>query len=113
MFKPQTQLTLVTPGKMVKNRFGDLKPAGEVETVIPVVQWYVSASEESQGDSLQRIIDLLTVYVPVGVDVDPAGVFVLPDGSRWAIQGHGRDYNHGFHGWAPGVLVYEAKKVEG
>lgn len=95
------------------DRDGNEYPGQVQRTEIPVVQWYVGKVEESQEDSVLRTVDELTVYVPADTPVDPAAVFELPDGSRWPVHGHPRDYNHGFHGWAPGVLVYTARNTEG
>lgn len=74
--------------------------------------WWVDKSEEKTGESVLRTIDVLHVLMPVDVDVSPASRIRLPDLSVWQVEGHPENYEHGFHGFSPGLVVVHARKVE-
>lgn len=100
-------------GAFEKDRFGNLNPGpGEWEPV-KVAQWWVHRTEEQGDDSVLRTVDLLTVHVPTGDAPSPGGKVRLPDGTEWEVQGNPEDFNHGFHGWSPGLVVVHCKRTEG
>lgn len=106
-------LEVYRPGAPTKDRFNNLKPGAGVWEPTPVVQWWVHRTEESDGDSVLRTVDLLTVHFPSGTQPSPAGKVRLPDGTEWEVQGEVEDYDHGFHGWSPGIVPVHCKRVEG
>ena len=113
-FIPEPQkVEVLVPGKPVKDRFGNERPGVGVWEPLQVASWWVDRSEEKSEDSVLRTVDMLHVHVPVGHAISAASKVRLPDGSEWAVEGSPEDYNHGWHGWAPGLLVIHAKKVEG
>lgn len=101
------------PGEPVADRFGNLTPGVGVWESTPVVQWWVHRSEESEGDSVLRTVDVLTVHFPTGSEPSPAGRVRLGDGTVWQVEGNPEDYDHGFHGWSPGIVPVHCKRVEG
>lgn len=100
-------------GDPVKDRFGNLTPGVGVWESSPVAQWWVHRSEETDGDSVLRTVDLLTVHFPAGSEPAPSSKVRLPDGTEWQVEGNAENYDHGFHGWAPGLVVVHCKRVEG
>lgn len=100
-------------GDPVKDRFGNLAPGVGVWESSPVAQWWVHRSEETDGDSVLRTVDLLTVHFPAGSEPAPSSKVRLPDGTEWQVEGNAENYDHGFHGWAPGLVVVHCKRVEG
>lgn len=113
-FIPTNQaLEFYYPGEPVRDRFGNER-AGEGEWVaVLVASWWVDKSDEKAGESVLRTIDMLHVHVPVGFEPPPSGLVRTPDQTEWTIEGNPEDFNHGFHGWVPGLLVLHAKRVEG
>lgn len=100
-------------GDPVKDRFGNLTPGVGVWESSLVAQWWVHRSEETDGDSVLRTVDLLTVHFPAGSEPAPSSKVRLPDGTEWQVEGNAENYDHGFHGWAPGLVVVHCKRVEG
>ena len=86
-----------------EDRFGNVTrtPAG-FEQVL-VCGWSVNPVEESEGDSVLRVVDTLKVIAPVGLNIPPEAKFRTPDG---------RDSNHG-PWWSPILVTVTAKGVEG
>lgn len=109
------EVEVYTPGELVKDRFNNLRPGPGVWRRVKVAAWWVHGSEERDGQnaSVLRTIDMLTLHVPSEAALSPGGKVRLPDGSVWEVEGHGEDFNHGWHGFVPGLLVIHAKKVEG
>lgn len=106
-------LEVFLPGEPVKDRFGNERPGpGEWVSVL-VAQWWVHKTEESAGDSLLRTVDQLTAHFPVGEAPPPDAKIRTPDGSEWQVEGNPENYEHGFHGWSPGLVVVHAKKAVG
>ena len=101
------------PGEPTTDRFGNLVPGVGVWEQTPVAQWWVHRSEESEGDSVLRTVDVLTVHFPAGTEPSPSGQIRLMDGTVWQVEGNPENYNHGFHGWSPGLMVVHCKRVEG
>ena len=101
------------PGEPAKDRFGNERPGPGSWEVVRVASWWVHKTEEKGDDSILRTVDLLTLHVPVGFGPAPGGRVRLPNGTEWEVAGNPEDFNHGWHGWAPGLLVVHAKRVEG
>lgn len=101
------------PGEPVEDRFGNLRPGPGAWESVRVASWWVHKTEEKGDDSILRTVDLLTLHVPVGFGPVPGGRVRLPNGTEWEVAGNPEDFNHGWHGWAPGLLVVHAKRVEG
>ena len=80
---------------------------------VNVASWWVDRTDETSGDSVLRTIDYLHAHFPTDTAPAPDAVLRLPDGSQWQVEGHPEDYNHGWHGFTPGLVVVHAKKVEG
>lgn len=114
MFIPaRFPLTFIRPAGRVKDRFNNWIDGPPVEETVKVVSWWVDKTEEGHADSVLRTIDYLHVHVPSHVTVTGDMRVRTPDGAVWEIQGNAENYDHGFHGWSPGVSVVHAKKVEG
>lgn len=112
-FPTPYELDFAIPGKPVTDRFGNERPAGFAWQKLPVSTWWIGSTEEQAGDSILRTVDMLHVHVPASTSLDAAAKVRLPDGSEWSIEGNSENYEHGWHGWSPGLLVIHAKKVEG
>lgn len=110
---PKYVVEVYRPGVMAPDRFGNLVPSPGVWESVKVAQWWVSSTDEVGGDSVLRTFDVLTVHFPTGLQPMAAGRVRLPDGTVWEVEGNIEDYNHGFHGWNPGLVVVHCKRVEG
>lgn len=95
------------------DRFGNERPSDGRWVSVGVASWWIDRSEEKAGDSVLRTVDMLHAHLPADTPVTAASKLRLPDGSEWSVEGNPEDYNHGWHGWEPGLLVVHAKKVEG
>lgn len=102
-----------TVGEPVVDRFGNERPGEGSWSPVKVAQWWVHKTEEKGDDSVLRLIDLLTVHIPPEDAPTPGGRVRLPDGSVWEVQGNAEDFEHGFHGWSPGLVVVHGKRVTG
>lgn len=112
-FVPAAHVVEVSsPGVMI-DPFDNEIPTEGVWREVACAAWWVDRSEEHAGESVQRIVDALHVLLPVEVDVAPGAQIRLPDSSVWQVQGHPENYEHGFHGFRPGLVVVHARKVEG
>ena len=113
-FIPSTHaLEFYFPGEPTVDRFGNERPGvGEWE-VVPVASWWIDRSEEKTGDSILRTIDMLHIHVSEEFVPLSSGLVRTPDQAEWQIQGNVENYNHGWHGWAPGLGVVHATRVEG
>lgn len=107
------EVEVYTVGEPVVDRFGNERPGVGGWQSVKVAQWWVHKSEESEGDSIRRLIDVLTVHAPLNTPITTGGKFRLPDGSEWTVEGNAEDYNHGWHGWKPELLVFHGEKVTG
>lgn len=96
----------------VVDRFNNVtrKPAGYRQVL--VCGWSVNPVEESEGDSVLRVIDTLKVIAPSGLDIPPESKFRTPDGREWNVEGSPRDSNNG-PWWSPNLVTVTAKGVEG
>ena len=113
-FIPLTQrIEVYRRGDPEYDRFGNLRPGKGAWEEVAVASWWVDRTEEKTGESVLRTIDYLHVHLPPEHAPEPDADIRLPDGSVWAVQGHPEDYNHGWHGFKPGLVVVHAKKVEG
>lgn len=101
------------PGEPDRDRRGNLVQGQGSWEAVQVSSWWVDKTEEKGEDSVLRTIDYLHIHVPVGFEPDPGGQVRTPDGEVWQIQGNTENYEHGFHGWSPGLLVVHAKNVKG
>lgn len=106
-------LEFFTPGETVVDRFGNERPGKGQWVQVPVSSWWIAQTEEKAGESVLRTIDMLSVHVGETVKVGADSKIRLPDGSEWSVIGNPEDYRHGWHEWNPGLLVIQAKKVEG
>lgn len=113
-FIPLTQtLEVYTPGAVVRDRFGNERQGAGEWREVKVASWWIDRTEESAGTSVLRTIDYLHVHVPLNVTLEAGSRLRTPNGSEWTVEGNVEDFNHGWHGWVPGLLVVHARKVEG
>lgn len=113
-FIPLSQtLDVYTPGAVARDRFGNERPGEGAWKPVKVALWWVDKTEEKNGDSVLRTVDYLHAHIPPESAPDAGGKVRTPDGREWGVIGTPEDYNHGWHGWSPGLLVIHAKKVEG
>ncbi len=64
--------------------------------------WAPRVSSEQHDDGRDVVIVGLTLYAPVDADILPTDALVLPDGSRWEVDGEVGRWVSPFTGWAPG-----------
>lgn len=100
-------------GAPERDRFGNERSGKGEWQQVQVASWWVDRTDEKSDDSILRTIDLLHVHLLPEDAPKPDSMIRLPDGSQWQVQGNVEDYNHGWHGWAPGLVVVNARKVEG
>lgn len=100
-------------GEPVTDRFGNVRPGPGEWVEVLVASWWVDRTEEKQDDSVLRTVDMLHVHIPISDAPDASGKFRTPDGQEWQVEGNVEDFNHGWHGFVPGLVVVHAKKVEG
>lgn len=106
-------LDFYTPGTPTVDEFGDEVPGvGRWEST-PVASWWIDRVDESAGDSIMRRIDELHIHVEPQYAPTPGGKVRTPDSKEWQVQGNAENYDHGWHGWAPGLVVVHARRVEG
>ena len=98
-------LEFMTPGTTV-DRFGNERPTEGDWVKHLVASWWVDMSQEEHGDSVLRTVDMLHIHMRPG-DAPSA------NGQVWQVQGHVQDFNHGWHGWSPGLVVVDCRKVVG
>lgn len=110
---PRHSVDVYRPGEPTTDRFGNVVPGAGQWWPTPVAQWWVHQSQESHGDSILRTVDKLTACFRPEDAPGPDGKIQLPDGTEWAVSGTPEDYNHGFHGFAPGLVVVHCRRVEG
>lgn len=101
------------PGEPVVDRFGNERPGKPDWRTVKVAAWWIAQTQESHGDSVLRTIDVLSVCATQGAGITPDSKIRLQDGSVWAVDGNGENYDHGPFQFQPGLLVYTAKQVEG
>lgn len=107
-------LEVFRPGEPVEDRFGNIRPGPGSWDVVMVASWWVHKSDEQGEDSVLRTVDFLTAHFPVGDEPDAATQIRIPGQEEtWQVVGNVEDYNHGWHGFVPGLVVVNAKKVEG
>lgn len=105
-------LEFMAPGTEL-DRFGNLRPVDGDWVEHPVASWWVDMSQEEHGDSVLRTVDMLHIHMRPE-DAPPAnGQVRTPDGQVWQVQGHVQNFNHGWHGWVPGLVIVDCRKVEG
>lgn len=100
-------------GPPVVDRMGNERPGRVSWVSVPVASWWVDRSEEKSGESVLRTVDYLHAHLRPGDAPGPGGHVRTPDGLVWAVEGNPEDFNHGFHGWAPGLVVIHCKGVVG
>ena len=105
-------LEFMAPGTAL-DRFGNPRPVDGEWVKHPVASWWVDMTEEKQGESVLRTVDMLHVHMRPEDAPPPDGQVRTPDGQVWQVQGHVQDFNHGWHGWSPGLVVVDCRKVEG
>lgn len=106
-------IEVYTPGTPERDRRGNLVPGPGSWRQQKIASWWVDRTEEKGDDSILRTIDYLHAHFPAGHAPDPGGKLRTPDGQQWQVIGNTEDYNHGWHGWSPGLVVVNATKVEG
>lgn len=113
MMPLKQSVEVYTPGEVEYDRFGnEVRGAGQwVE--VSVAQWWVHRTEEKGDDSILRLVDLLTLHCPPESAPGADGRVRLSDGSEWEVDGRPEDFTHGWHGWSPGLLVVNCRRVTG
>lgn len=96
-----------------RDRFGNLVAAPGEWRQVRVASWWVDRSEEKAGDSVLRTVDYLHVHCLPSDAPGPEGRVRTPDGRVWSVTGNPEDFNHGFHGFIPGLVIVHAKEVQG
>lgn len=105
-------LEFMAPGTAL-DRFGNPRPVDGGWVEHPVASWWVDMTEEKHGESVLRTVDMLHIHMRPE-DAPPAdGQVRTPDGHVWQVQGHVQDFNHGWHGWSPGLVVVDCRRAEG
>ena len=93
---------------------GNVRPGPGSWEVVMVASWWIHKAEEKSDDSVLRTVDYLTAHFPVGDEPPASAQIRIPgQGQLWQVEGNAEDYEHGWHGFAPGLVVVNAKKVEG
>lgn len=100
-------------GSPERDRFGNERPGKGEWQQVQVASWWVDRTEEKTEDSVLRTIDYLHVHFTPEMAPGPESKIRIPDGSEWTVEGNSENYNHGWHGWSPGLVVVHGKKVEG
>lgn len=100
-------------GEPKKDRFNNVIPGVSEWRPINVAQWWIDRSEEREGESVLRTVDMLHVHLPSDSVPPSWGKIRTPNGDVWEVEGNAEDYTHGWHGWNPGLVVVHAKKVSG
>lgn len=113
MFPLTHSLDVEILGPPAVDRFGNERPGSSSWVSQPVASWWVDRTEEKSGDSVLRTIDYLHAHFPVGKAPDAGARVRTPDGRVWHVQGNAEDFNHGWHGWKPGLVVVHCKGVVG
>ena len=113
-FIPAKQtLDMQFEGEPTTDRFNNIIPGVSEWRPVKVAQWWVDKTEEREGDSILRTVDMLHVHLPTE-NVPPSwGRIRTPNGSIWEVEGNVEDFTNGWHGWNPGLVVVHAKKVSG
>ena len=107
-------LEVFLPGEPIEDRFGNTRPGPGSWVEILVASWWVHKTEEKGDDSILRTVDYLTAHFPAGDEPTSAAKIRIPGESQeWQVVGNVEDYNHGWHGFVPGLVVVNAKNVEG
>lgn len=100
------------PGEPVAGRFGEIDHAPGQWVTTPVVGWAIARTEEKDGESVLRTVDVLDLYCTPESAPPPGGKIRLPNQTVWEVEGNPEDYRHGPF-WNPGLLVIHAKRTEG
>lgn len=112
-FLPAKQMVeIYWPGEPEVGRFGEIEDTQGDWEVTPVVGWAVTRTEEKDGESVLRTIDVLDLYCTPEAVPPVGGRIRLPDQTVWEVEGHPEDYRNGPF-WDPGLLVVHAKRTEG
>lgn len=100
-------------GAPERDRFGNERPGKGEWQQVQVASWWVDMTEEEHGDSVLRTVDMLHIHMKPEDVPSADGQVRTPDGQVWQVQGRVQDFNHGWHGWAPGLAVVDCRKVVG
>ena len=94
-------------------------PKDQPGTQVPVIQIGAAKSSAAARDGRQlagheRTEVLVALYVAPDFQPNPGDLIDLPAGpaGRYEVVGYPEDYNHGWHGWAPGNVV-RLRRIEG
>lgn len=113
-FLPLNQeIEVLREGEPVVDPFGDTRPGKANWQKVKVANWWIDRVEEKDGDSVLRTISYLHVHVPHDVAPQPSETIRTTDGQTWEVEGRAENYDHGFHGFTPGLAVIHAKGVKG
>lgn len=116
-FELSLSVLVEKPGEPAEDSFTGNLVSQPGETISqPVFGWSVvqsvekpaSASGESVGAG-SWLLERLELIGPPGV-ITNQDVIVLPDGSKWALEGNAEDHNNN-PWWSPGLVVYYAQRV--
>lgn len=94
-------------------------PRDEPGVPVAVIQWSPAKSNAAGNDGRQMVghdrVELaVELYAPPEFQPQPGDLIDLPSGpaGQYEVVGYPEDYNHGFHGWAPGNVV-NLRRIEG
>lgn len=90
-------------------------PLDQPGTPRRVCGWSAAGSSEPAPEGAPNRVDTdVILYAPTGL-LGPHDVVDLPAGpaGQFEVIGYPADYDHGFHGWAPGLVQVRLRRIEG
>lgn len=107
------QLEIYTAGPAETDRYGNKRPGKGLWKSVAVSSWWIDRTEEKGEDSVLRTIDYIHVHAPIDSDATAASKIRLPDKTEWEVIGNPENYQHGWHGWVPDLVVLHGRRVTG
>lgn len=107
-------VTVVVKRPAVKDRWGDRTGAGS-EHLVSGCAVYPRGSGNAAREQLaarETITEGLVLLAPFGADIKATDEVVLPDGTRYHVDGEPGSWTSPYTGWTPGVEIV-LKNVEG
>lgn len=107
------QIEVYTVGEPEIDRYGNKRPGKGTWRNVAVSSWWIDKTDEKGEDSVLRTIDYIHIHAPADELFTATSRIRLPDKTEWEVIGNPENYQHGWHGWAPGLVVLHGKKVTG